>query len=293
MKTLLAWLKTHLDLVTGAAVGLAGAGLVLLGNPRNSGICASCFAENVAGALRLHGDPRMSYLRPELPGFLVGATLAALAGRGFQSRSGSAPLVRFFLGAFLIVGSAVFLGCPIKVVLRLAGGDLTRVCRSRRARRRRLGRRAFSEKGVLSREIDAHRGARGVGSPGGDGAAGRGLRSRARGVHRRPGRRRARARPAARLAGDRPGRRRARPALEVLRQRFAAELLFDAQRAAARRAGCCCSSPRSASISPPDSFTRGSPISRARIWTGAGRRPGCFSSAWQPSSSAAARFASW
>jgi YedE family putative selenium metabolism protein len=125
MKALLSWLKTHLDLVSGAAVGLAGAGLVLLGNPRNSGICASCFAENVAGALRLHGDPRMSYLRPELPGFLVGATLAALAGRGFQSRSGSAPIVRFFLGAFLIIGSAVFLGCPIKVMLRLAGGDLT------------------------------------------------------------------------------------------------------------------------------------------------------------------------
>ncbi len=125
MRQLFAWIKTRLDLATGAAVGLAGAGLVLLGNPRNSGICASCFAENVAGALRLHGDPRMSYLRPELPGFILGATLAALAARGFQSRSGSAPLVRFFVGAFLIVGSAVFLGCPIKVVLRLAGGDLT------------------------------------------------------------------------------------------------------------------------------------------------------------------------
>lgn len=125
MKALLFWCRANLDLITGAALGLAGAGLVLLGNPRNTGICASCFAENVAGALRLHGDPRMSYLRPELPGFLVGATLAALAGRGFQSRGGSVPLVRFFLGAFLIVGSAVFIGCPIKVMLRLAGGDLT------------------------------------------------------------------------------------------------------------------------------------------------------------------------
>ena len=125
MRKLLGWFSGRLDLVSGLAVGLAGAGLVLLGNPRNSGICASCFSENVAGALRLHGDPRMAYLRPELPGFLLGATLAALAGRGFQARSGSAPLVRFFIGAFLIVGSAIFLGCPIKVVLRLAGGDLT------------------------------------------------------------------------------------------------------------------------------------------------------------------------
>jgi YedE family putative selenium metabolism protein len=127
MRRLAAWAATRLDLLSGIAVGLAGAGLVLLGNPRNSGICASCFAENVAGALRLHGDPRMAYLRPELPGFVLGATLAALIGRGFQARSGSAPLVRFFVGAFLIVGSAVFLGCPIKVMLRLAGGDLTAV----------------------------------------------------------------------------------------------------------------------------------------------------------------------
>jgi YedE family putative selenium metabolism protein len=115
----------RLDLLGGAAVGLAGAGLVLFGNPRNSGICASCFAENVAGALRLHNDPRMSYLRPEFMGFLLGSTLAAVAARGFQARGGSAPIVRFFVGLLLIVGSAVFLGCPIKVFLRLAGGDLT------------------------------------------------------------------------------------------------------------------------------------------------------------------------
>ena len=120
-----AWVVRRMDLIGGAVVGLAGAGLVLLGNPRNSGICASCFAENVAGALRLHQDPRMSYLRPEFMGFLLGSTLAALAARGFQARGGSAPIVRFFVGMLLIVGSAVFLGCPIKVFLRLAGGDLT------------------------------------------------------------------------------------------------------------------------------------------------------------------------
>jgi len=123
----LSWLRRNLDLASGAAVGLGGAVLVLLGNPRNSGICASCFAENVAGALRLHQDPRMSYLRPELMGFVLGATLAALGARGFRARGGSAPLVRFFVGGFLIVGSSIFLGCPIKVLLRLAGGDWTAV----------------------------------------------------------------------------------------------------------------------------------------------------------------------
>ncbi len=123
----LAWLRRNLDLAAGLAVGLGGAALVVLGNPRNTGICASCFAENVAGALRLHQDPRMSYLRPELMGFVLGSTLAALGARGFRARGGSSPLVRFFAGGFLVVGSAIFLGCPIKVLLRLAGGDWTAV----------------------------------------------------------------------------------------------------------------------------------------------------------------------
>jgi YedE family putative selenium metabolism protein len=121
----LAWLRRNLDLAAGLAVGLGAAGLVLLGNPRNSGICASCFTENLAGALRLHQDPRLSYLRPELMGFVLGSTLAALGSRGFQARGGSSPLIRFFTGGFLVVGSAIFLGCPIKVLLRLAGGDGT------------------------------------------------------------------------------------------------------------------------------------------------------------------------
>jgi len=67
----------------------------------------------------------MTYLRPEFMGFLLGSTLMALGRGKFQPRGGSAPLIRFLVGIFLILGSTVFLGCPIKVVLRLAGGDLT------------------------------------------------------------------------------------------------------------------------------------------------------------------------
>jgi YedE family putative selenium metabolism protein len=113
------------SLVAGLAMGLAGVLLAYLGNPRNTGICVSCFVENVAGSLRLHGDPRMTYLRPELMGFLLGATFMALGRGKFRSRGGSSPFIRFLVGIFLIVGSTVFLGCPIKVLLRLAGGDLT------------------------------------------------------------------------------------------------------------------------------------------------------------------------
>ncbi len=93
------------------------------GNPQNSGICVSCFIENSSGALGLHDNERMQYLRPELIGFVLGSILCAALFREFRSRGGSAPLARLIAGVFLIVGSAVFIGCPIKLFLRLTAGD--------------------------------------------------------------------------------------------------------------------------------------------------------------------------
>jgi hypothetical protein len=81
--------------------------------------------ENSAGALGLHNNPRLQYLRPELVGFVLGAFGSALFRREFRSRGGSAPLFRFTAGIFLIVGCAVFIGCPIKLFLRFTAGDLT------------------------------------------------------------------------------------------------------------------------------------------------------------------------
>jgi YedE family putative selenium metabolism protein len=112
-------------IVAGAGLGLLGALLSVLGNPQNSGICVSCFIENSSGALGLHNNDRMAYLRPELIGFVLGSIVCAVAFREFRSRGGSAPLARLFSGFFLIVGSAVFIGCPIKLFLRLTAGDLT------------------------------------------------------------------------------------------------------------------------------------------------------------------------
>lgn len=108
----------------GFALGLLGVLLAIWGNPENSGICVSCFMENSAGALGLHANPRLQYLRPELIGFVLGAAVCAIAGREFRSRGGSAPLVRLASGVFLIIGCAVFIGCPIKLFLRLTAGDL-------------------------------------------------------------------------------------------------------------------------------------------------------------------------
>ena len=121
------WAKGDGPLIVaaGASMGVLGVALVYWGNPANSGICISCFVENLAGGLGLHANARMAYLRPELAGFVLGAFFMALAGREHRSRSGGMALTGFILGVFLIVGSSVFMGCPIKMMLRLGAGDLT------------------------------------------------------------------------------------------------------------------------------------------------------------------------
>ena len=115
------------SIVAGAVLGIAGVLLAYFGNPVNSGICVSCFMENIAGALQLHNDIRMSYIRPELAGFVLGSFLVATQTGRFQVKGGSSPVIHFLMGFFMIAGCAVFIGCPIKMILRLSAGDLTAV----------------------------------------------------------------------------------------------------------------------------------------------------------------------
>jgi len=107
--------------MVGLVLGGLAATLQKLGNPPNMGICVACFTRDIAGALGLQG--KLQYLRPEIPAFCLGAFIAALAFREFRPRTGSAPVVRFILGMFAMIGALVFLGCPWRAVLRLAGGD--------------------------------------------------------------------------------------------------------------------------------------------------------------------------
>lgn len=110
-------------IVTGIAVGVLAPILVKLGNPGNMGICVACFNRDIAGALGLHRAAAVQYIRPEIIGFVLGSLVAALLFREFKPRTGSAPLARFLLGIFAMIGALVFLGCPWRAYLRLGGGD--------------------------------------------------------------------------------------------------------------------------------------------------------------------------
>ena len=111
-------------LVTGVVVGLAALLLAKLGNPGNMGFCIACFLRDIAGAMGLHGAAVVQYFRPEIVGLVLGAAGSALAFREFKSKGGSAPATRFVLGAFVMIGALMFLGCPLRMVLRVGGGDL-------------------------------------------------------------------------------------------------------------------------------------------------------------------------
>ncbi|UCE59145.1 MAG: YedE-related selenium metabolism membrane protein [Phycisphaerales bacterium] len=110
-------------IIVGLLIGALAATLQKNGNPANMGVCVACFTRDIAGALGLHRAGIVQYLRPEVPAFCLGAFLAALVFREFRPRTGSAPAVRFILGMFAMIGALVFLGCPWRALLRLAGGD--------------------------------------------------------------------------------------------------------------------------------------------------------------------------
>lgn len=114
-------------IVAGAAVGIAALVLTLLGNPANMGFCIACFERDIAGAVGLHSAAKVQYLRPEIIGLVLGAFIMAAVSKEFRAKTGSAPATRFILGAFVMIGALVFLGCPLRMVLRLGGGDLNAV----------------------------------------------------------------------------------------------------------------------------------------------------------------------
>lgn len=116
--------KTWKLALSGVVIGLLVMLLAMSGNPANMAICVACFIRDAAGALKLHTAAPVQYFRPEIIGFVCGSFLISVATKEYRSTAGSAPMVRFLLGAVMMIGALVFLGCPLRMVLRMSAGDL-------------------------------------------------------------------------------------------------------------------------------------------------------------------------
>ena len=113
-----------LIIVTGLLIGVAAVMLTKFGNPKNMGFCIACFIRDIAGTTKLHTAPVVQYLRPEIVGIVLGSMIMALASGEWRAKAGSSPALRFILGFMVMVGALIFLGCPLRMVIRMGGGDL-------------------------------------------------------------------------------------------------------------------------------------------------------------------------
>lgn len=112
---------------TGGLIGLMAVMLVKFGNPANMGVCVACFLRDISGAIGLHRAVVVQYIRPEVIGIPLGAFLIAYGKKEFNVRGGSSPFTRFILGIIVMIGALIFLGCPLRMVLRIGGGDLNAI----------------------------------------------------------------------------------------------------------------------------------------------------------------------
>lgn len=121
-------MKKYLPIIlTGAIIGVISVALVACGNPGNMGFCIACFLRDITGALMLHNAEVVQNVRPEILGLVIGACIMAFVGKEFKPKGGSSPVTRFVLGAFVMVGALMFLGCPLRMMLRIGGGDMNAV----------------------------------------------------------------------------------------------------------------------------------------------------------------------
>ncbi|MDY6821306.1 MAG: YedE family putative selenium transporter [Deferribacterota bacterium] len=116
--------KKYFIIIGGLIFGILASTLTKLGNPLNMGLCIACFYRDIAGSIGLHNVSAVQYLRPEILGIILGSFLTSMFLKEFRPRGGSSTIIRFFLGLFMVVGALVFLGCPTRDIIRLAGGDL-------------------------------------------------------------------------------------------------------------------------------------------------------------------------
>ena len=110
--------------LAGILCGVVAVLLASNGNPANMAICIACFIRDTAGALGMHSAAVVQYVRPEIIGIVLGAFIISVATKEYRSTAGSSPMIRFVLGVIIMIGSLVFLGCPLRMVIRMSAGDL-------------------------------------------------------------------------------------------------------------------------------------------------------------------------
>lgn len=119
--------ESMMIILSGGIIGIIASCLVHFGNPMNMGFCIACFLRDTAGGLGLHSTATVQYIRPEIIGLILGSFIIAVAKNEFNAKGGSSPLTRFILAFFVMIGCLMFLGCPFRMILRLAGGDLNAI----------------------------------------------------------------------------------------------------------------------------------------------------------------------
>ena len=110
--------------LAGVICGLVAACLAYFGNPANMAFCIACFIRDTAGAMGMHQAEAVMYARPEIIGLVLGAFIISIATKEYRATAGSSTIVRFVLGMILVIGALVFLGCPLRMVIRMSAGDL-------------------------------------------------------------------------------------------------------------------------------------------------------------------------
>lgn len=110
--------------LAGVICGLVAACLAYFGNPANMAFCIACFVRDMAGSLGMHQAAVVQYARPEIVGLVLGSFIISIATKEYRSTAGSSPMIRFILGMIIMIGSLVFLGCPLRMVIRMSAGDL-------------------------------------------------------------------------------------------------------------------------------------------------------------------------
>jgi len=104
-------------------IGVTAPVLTRLGNPVDGGISITCFMRDLAGAFGFHQIMEFSYIRPELAGIVFGVLGISLLKRSFQPTCSGSSLVYFLIGFLVALAAFVFIGCPLRLFLRLGSGD--------------------------------------------------------------------------------------------------------------------------------------------------------------------------